>query len=272
MSRPSGRPHPAAHSLMPLVTDPARLRKCARALMRRPGGPGADGITWASYRNGLDDRIGELAARLREGTWQPSPVQAVTLPSWGKDLILAVPTVEDRIVHRAMRTAAEPVLDADAYPPWLFGWRPRAGRSDAITAAAAHLAAGRYWVADLDVAAATSGADLGGTIGGVARWISDGTFLNLLRRVLAALPAPLAPGSGLSPMLTNLRLVPADEQLAGLAVIRVTDNYTVFCRTRAEAEHAAERVTAAIATCGLTPQPAKSQVWRPNPEDLYLAG
>jgi len=272
MSMPGGRRHPAAHTLMPLVTDPARLRKCARALMRSPGGPGADGITWASYRDGLDDRISDLAARLQKGTWRPGPVRAVTLPSWGKDLALAVPTAEDRIVHRAIRTAAEPVLDADAYLPWLFGWRPRAARTDAITVAAAHLAAGRPWVADLDVAAVTSGADLDATIDGVARWISDGTFLSLLREVLAALPGPLAPGSGLSPMLTNLRLVPVDEQLAGLAVIRVTDNYTVFCPTRAEARHATERVTAALALRGLKPQPAKSQVWRPNPEDLYLAG
>ncbi|WP_019632253.1 hypothetical protein [Actinomadura atramentaria] len=264
--------HPAAHSLMPLLVDPARLKRCARACMRRPAGPGADGVTWARYRDGLDARIAELAARLRDGTWRPGPVRAVSLPSYGKDLALAVPTVGDRVVHRALRTAAEPVLESDAYPPWMFGWRRRAGRVDALAVAARHLAAGRVWVADLDVAAATSGADLDETVSWLARFVRDGSFLAVVRRALAALPVPLAPGSGLTPLLTNLRLVPVDRRLDGMAVVRVTDNYTVFCSTRRAAECSAETVADALAASGLTPNRAKSKVWRPNPEDLYLAG
>jgi hypothetical protein len=257
---------------MPLVTDTARLKRAARDCMRRPSAPGEDGITWRQYRVGLADRIAGLADRLHQDTWRPGPVRIAAWPSWGKRLTVTIPTVEDRIVHRVLRHAAEPVLLHDAYPPWMFGWRPRAGRVEAVAAAAAHLAAGRGWVADLDVAAATSGADLEQAVGWLARWISDGTFLGLVRRALAALPTPLAPGSGLTPMLTNLRLAGADEHLNGLAVVRLTDNYTAFCRTRAEAEQAAALITAALAICGLTPNPAKSKVWRPNPEDLYLAG
>jgi hypothetical protein len=115
------------------------------------------------------------------------------------------------------------------------------------------------------VAAATSGADLEQSVGWLARWISDGAFLRLVRRALAALSAPLAPGSGLTPMLTNLRLARTHERLSGLVVVRLTDNYTAFCRTRAEAEQSAALITAALATCGLTPNPAKSKVWQPNP-------
>nr|WP_202420588.1 RNA-directed DNA polymerase [Actinomadura rayongensis] len=257
---------------MPLLTDRVRLKRCARSCMRRPTGPGADGVTWAQYRDGLDDRIAELAAQLQIGEWRPGPVRSVDLPSWRKELRLSIPSVADRIVHRALRTAAEPVLDADAYPPWLFGWRRRAGRVDALTVAARHLGAGRSWVADLDVAAATSGAHLDDAVSWLARWVHDGSFLAVVRRALAALPMPLAPGSGLTPMLTNLRLVPVDEELGDLAVVRVTDNYTVFCTTSRAAERAAEAVTGALAACGLRPNHAKSKVWRPNPEDLYLAG
>ena len=266
------RRHPAAHTLMPYVTDPARLKRCARTLMRRGGGPGSDAVTWAAYRHGLDVRIATLAARLASGTWTPGPVHPVRLPSWGKDLSLAVPTVEDRIVHRALRQAAELVLCADAYRAWMFGWRPRASRTDALTVAATYVKDGRTWVADLDVAAATNGADLETIINGLARWISDGTFLALLRTVLDTLPSPLAPGSGLSPMLTNVRLLPVDEQLADLPVVRVTDNYTVFCHDQVAAKAAAARITAALAEHGMRPNLTKSKVWRPNPEDLYLAG
>ena len=270
VARPPG---PAPHSLMPLVTDPARLKRAARELMRRGGSPGADGVTWAQYRDGLDERITALAGRLRDGTWSPGPLRALRIPSWGKTLPLAIPAAEDRIVHRAVRQAAEPVLEAaGAYPPWMYGWRPRAGRVEALSAAMVHLVAGRTWVADLDVAAATSGATLEEVMSWAARWISDGSFLRLVRLITASLPAPLSPGSGLSPMLTNLRLAQADQQLASLAVIRFTDNYTAFCAGRAEAGHAAGRITSALAAAGLRPNQAKSKVWQPNPEDLYLAG
>ncbi len=270
VTRPAG---PAPHSLMPLVTDPARLKRAARELMRRGGSPGADGVTWAQYRDGLDERITALAGRLRDGSWSPGPVRAQSIPSWGKTLPLAIPSAEDRIVHRAVRLAAEPVLEATgAYPPWMYGWRPRAGRVEALSAAAAHLAAGRTWVADIDVAAATSGAPLHDVMSWTARWISDGSFLRLARLIIASLPAPLSPGSGLTPMLTNLRLAQADKHLAGLPVTRFTDNYTAFCTGRAEAGHAAERITAALAAAGMRPNQAKSKIWQPNPEDLYLAG
>lgn len=262
----------ASHTLMPRVADPARLKRAARQLMRHHGSPGADGTTWAEYRQGLDDRIAALSGRLRTGAWKPGPVREVPIPSWGKSLRLAIPAAEDRIVHRAMTHAAQPVLDAAAYPRWMFGWRPRAGRVEALTAAAVHLSAGRTWIADLDVAAATSGATAEEAVDWCARWISDGSYLRLVQLITASLPAPLSPGSGLTPMLTNLRLTRVDEQLGGLAVIRFTDNYTAFCASPAEAEDAAAVITSAMAACGLRPSPDKSKIWQPNPEDLYLAG
>jgi RNA-directed DNA polymerase len=252
MTRPA---RPAPHSLMPLVSDPARLKRAARELMRRGGSPGSDGVTWAQYRDGLDARIAALSGRLRDGTWSPGSVRALTIPSWGKTLPLAIPPAEDRIVHRAVRLAAEPVLElTGAYPPWMYGWRPRAGRVEALSAATAHMAAGRTWVADLDVAAATSGATLQDVMSWTARWISDGSFLRLIRLITASLPGALSPGSGLTPMLTNLRLAETDQQLADLPVIRFTDNYTAFCAGRREAGNAAEQITAALAAAGL-PRP-----------------
>jgi hypothetical protein len=262
----------SAHTLMPQLTTIARLKRAARQCMGRASAPGPDGVTWRAYREHLDANLRDLALALRDGTWSPSPPRTVTWTSWGKRLTVAIPTVTDRIVHRAMRNAAEPVLEHDAYPPWLFGWRPRAGRPHAVAAAATHLAAGRPWVVDIDIAAATAGADLDDTITGVAAYIHDGTFLALLRRALTALPTPLAPGSGLTPMLTNLRLVPIDAQLDDLAVVRLTDNYTIFCPDRPAAEAAWQHLTTRLAEHGLAPNRAKSKIWCPNPEDLYAAG
>ncbi|WP_017624723.1 reverse transcriptase domain-containing protein [Nocardiopsis chromatogenes] len=264
----------AAHSMMPLLTDPARLKRAARACMRRSGGPGIDGVTWADYRRAFDDRLKALAQRLADGTWRPSPVRFVSWPSWGKELHIGVPTVEDRIVHRALRNALEPLLDTAAYPPWLFGWRPRRGRTEAVAAAARHLYTGAPWVADLDIAQATAGAATEELIDILAAYVHDGSFLARLREVLDGLPSPLYPGSGLSPRLTNVRLLPVDHapELKERRTVRLTDNYAVFAASRREAEAAMKDLVSLLAARGLAPNPQKTKVWKPNPEDLFLAG
>lgn len=125
------------HSLMPLL-DERHLRRAARDCMRRSSSPGMDGMTWAGYRDGFPLRIAELADRLRTGIWLPAPLRTATFPSYvDKQLQVVVPTVEDRIVHRALRAAIEPILEAYAYPPCgrqggagdatgstRFGWPP----------------------------------------------------------------------------------------------------------------------------------------------------
>ncbi len=259
---------------MPLLTQVRWLKRAARSCMRRPGAPGPDGISWADYRDGLDARLHSLAERLADRTWEPVPPRLVSWPGWGKELRICVPTVEDRIVHRALRQAAEPVLDQAAYPPWLFGWRPRRGRVEAVTAAAAHISAGRHWVADLDVTKVTAGAETEEIITALAEHIHDGPFLATMRTALNALPSPLYPGSGLSPMLTNVRLLRVDRhsELHGLEIVRLTDNYTAFTRTRTEAEAAMSSLESALSEYGMLAHPEKSKVWRPNPEDLFLAG
>ncbi|MFJ6752499.1 reverse transcriptase domain-containing protein [Streptomyces sp. NPDC091266] len=262
----------AAHSLMRQAVGERTLKRAARQCMGRTGSPGADGMTWRAFRQDMPARITALSAALSAGTWRPGPLRVEEFDAWGKRHTVTIPTVTDRIVHRALRNAVEPVLEQDAYPPWMFGWHRRAGRPLAVAAAARHLNAGLTWVADIDVAAASRGVALEDAISSVARFIHDGSVLALLRRILSALPDPLAPGSGLSPMLTNLRMTPVDQQLTGRTAVRMTDNYTLFAATEPEAEAAYRHLTGLLAAHGMTPAEAKSKIWRPNPEDLYAAG
>ncbi|WP_338673883.1 reverse transcriptase domain-containing protein [Streptomyces sp. SCSIO 30461] len=262
----------AAHSLMRQTVSELALKRAARQCMGRSGSPGADGMTWKTFRQDLTARIEVLSAALSDGTWCPGPLRIKEFEAWGKRHTVTIPTVTDRIVHRALRNAIEPVLERDAYPPWMFGWHRRAGRPLAVAAAARHLSAGLPWVADIDVAAASRGVALEDAVASVARFVHDGSVLTLLRRIVTALPAPLAPGSGLSPMLTNLRMTPVDQQLTGWTAVRMTDNYTLFAATDVEADAAYRHLTGLLTAHGMEPAPAKSKIWRPNPEDLYAAG
>ncbi|QDY75340.1 reverse transcriptase domain-containing protein [Streptomyces qinzhouensis] len=262
---------PAAHSLIGQLGERG-LKRAARQCMGRTGAPGGDGMSWRAFRQDMPDRLAVLAASLAHGTWQPGQHRTVMFDAWGKRHTVTVPTVTDRIVHRAVRNAIEPVLAHGAYPPWMYGWRPRAGRSLAVAAAARHLAAGHRWVVDIDIAAASTGVALEDAIGSVARFVHDGSLLKVVRRILTALPDPLAPGSGLSPLLTNLRMTPVDHRLDGHRVVRMTDNYTIFCPTRPAADQAWSHLTGLLTAHGMTVATAKSKIWRPHAEDLYAAG
>jgi RNA-directed DNA polymerase len=260
------------HSLMPLLVHPRHLTQAARGCMRTTSSPGADGITWHDYRGGLHDRLAHLAARLRDGSWRPGPVRQVSWPSADKRLCVAIPTVEDRIVHRAIRRCVEPILEAHAYPDWMFGWRPGQGRIHALTHAQHQGITSPCWVADIDIAHATAGGTVEQTVGWLAQWIHDGSLLTIVRHALEGLPSPLAPGSGLTPLLTNLRLLRIDHTLTEITIVRVTDNYVIFCTGRHEAQRAFDHLAHVLSASGLQPNPAKSKIWRPNLEDLFLAG
>jgi hypothetical protein len=233
-------------------------------------------MTWAAYRLGLRVRLADLADRLCAGTWSPGPVRLQPIATYdGKVLTAAIPTVEDRIVHRAIRTAIDPILEERAYACWVSGYRPRRNRLTAVRQAAAHMAAGLVWIADVDVGDACGGGTVDQVVGWLAEYVQDGAFLARVRTVLIGLPSPLVPGTGLSPALLQLRLCQADRRLGGLQVVRFADNYSAFAPTEESAQDAFDRIVTALAGAGLRPHPGKSRIRPPgstNPEDLYLIG
>lgn len=267
-------PPPVAHSLMPYLVNVRHLTAAARLCMRRASAPGVDGLTWASYRRGLRDRLTALAEQLRVGDWTPDPVREVAITSFtGKVFTAAIPTVEDRIVHRAMRLALDPILDQRVLRDWVSAYRPGRSRITALRQADAHVGAGRAWLADVDVCGASAGGSAEQFVDWLAEYVTDGTFLAVFRRALLGLPTPLVPGSGLWPVLFHLRLSQVDAVLDGRPLVRFADNYIAFTACRAEAVEAFDAITAALALVGLRPNARKSSIRPPhlaNPEDLFL--
>jgi len=222
----------------------------------------------------MRDRLVDLGHRLRTGAWEPGPLREVAIRAYPCKVFTAVvPTVEDRIVHRAMRAALDPILEASVLADWVSGFRPTRNRITALRQAEVHVAEGRAWVADIDVAAASEGGTVDELVAWLAEHVTDGSFLAVFRRVLTGLPAPLVPGSGLWPVMFHLRLAKVDAELGGLSVVRFADNYTAFTPDPRTAELAYDRITAALTTVRLRPSPRKSWLRPPHlasPEDLFL--
>jgi hypothetical protein len=224
-------------------------------------------MTWASLRHEASTLLPQLAQQLADATWQPGPLREVEIVTYtGKRTPTFVPPVIDRLVHRAMRNTIEPILEAHAFQDWVSGFRPGRSRITALRQVAAHRQDGYRWVADLDVASVSEGATVDEAITWHAEHIHDGAFLARLRTALAAMPESITPGSGLAPLLINLRLAQVDRLLSAFWVVRFADNYAAFARVQHDAEEAFFAVSAPDAAApqrAQEPYPHRRQRRRP---------
>src|SRR6201997_432192 len=84
--------------------------------MNRRGASGVDGETTKEFERDLDTRVQELCERLKRGAYRAPPVRRVEIPKGpGKagTRPLGIPTVEDRLLQRAVARILEAVFEAD---------------------------------------------------------------------------------------------------------------------------------------------------------------
>src|SRR5579859_2179421 len=161
--------------------------------------------------------VSELAEALSAGTFQPHPVARVEIAKPGGGVRrLAVPSLADRIVERALLAELDAVIDP-LLLPWSFAYRHGLGVRDALACLVEAREAGAAWVAR---------ADIDDCFDHIPRWevlrllravISDTEAVDLVRRMLDRgvtghrVPAAgrglgLHQGSVLAPLLSNLYL------------------------------------------------------------------
>lgn len=95
--------------------------------MNRKGASGVDRETTEEFESNLAQRCQDIVDRLKGRRYQAPPVRRVNIPkSGGKTRPLGIPTVEDRLVQRAVTRILEAIYEAD-FLPCSHGFRP--GRS-----------------------------------------------------------------------------------------------------------------------------------------------
>ena len=122
-------------ALLHHVYDVERLRAAYFAL-KRAAAAGVDGETWQHYGRDLEANLRDLSARLKRGAYRAKPVRRAYIPKTdGRQRPLGVPTLEDKIVQRAVVEVLNAIYDTD-FLGFSYGFRP--GRSphlalDALT-------------------------------------------------------------------------------------------------------------------------------------------
>lgn len=96
---------------------------------RKDGAAGVDGQTWTEYAKNLEANLQSLLDRAKSGTYRAPPVRRVYIPKAGSTTErrpIGIPTLEDKILQRAVVMLLEPIYEQD-FHPGSYGFRP--GRS-----------------------------------------------------------------------------------------------------------------------------------------------
>jgi RNA-directed DNA polymerase len=106
----------------------------AYARTRKDGAVGVDGQTADDYEANLEGNLQDLLNRAKSGTYVAPPVRRVHIPKAGspnETRPLGIPTLEDKILQRAVLMVLEPVYETD-FRDVSHGFRPGRGAHGAL--------------------------------------------------------------------------------------------------------------------------------------------
>jgi len=120
---------------------------------RKDGAVGVDGVTAAAYEQRLHENLSDLLERFKSGRYRAPPVRRVHIPKGGtkKTRPIGIPTLEDKILQRAVLMVLEAVYEQD-FLDCSYGFRPGRSAHQALEALWQGLMdIGGGWVIDLDI-------------------------------------------------------------------------------------------------------------------------
>lgn len=133
------------------LMDIGHLREAWRRI-RKDGATGVDRVTAEGYGQDLDKNLHDLHERLRAGKYRAPPVRRASIPKAdGSVRELGIPTVEDKIVQRAVGMILEAIYEQD-FRECSYGFRSGRSAHMALEDLRNHIMFGKVnWVLDADI-------------------------------------------------------------------------------------------------------------------------
>ena len=121
---------------------------------RKDGAPGIDGETWRSYGEALKVNIESLILRLKTNSYRAPAVRRKHIPkagSPGETRPLGIPTLEDKVLQRAVAMLLEPIYETD-FSGHSYGFRRGRSAHQALEALRQETwSKGGGWILELDI-------------------------------------------------------------------------------------------------------------------------
>jgi group II intron reverse transcriptase/maturase len=262
------------HSLIDKVYHKTNLERAWKQVGSNKGAGGIDKITLKEYETKVEENLEVLRNELRENRYEPKPVRRVYIEKLGskKDKRpLGIPTIHDRVCQQALKNRLEPIMEL-YFNDCSFGYR--AGRSPhmAMRCIWGSIQEGNEWIVDADLKDYFGSVNHELLIDLIARKVSDGKILKLIRDMLEAgyveegnlfqSKKGTPQGAVISPLLSNIYLTPFDNVMTskGYRLVRFADDWVVTCKSKQEALEALRDAQQILEKLGLRLNPDKTRI------------
>jgi group II intron reverse transcriptase/maturase len=185
---------------------------------RKDGAPGVDGQTADDYVESLRDNLESLLDRAKSGSYRAPPVRRVRIPkgTGNETRPLGIPTLEDKILQRAVVMVLEPIYEQD-FLSCSYGFRPGRSAHQALQALWQQtMDLGGCWLVEVDIRKFFDTLDHAQLRALLRQRVRDGVVLRLIGKWLNAgvledgeltYPEAGTPQGGvISPLLANVYL------------------------------------------------------------------
>lgn len=156
---------------------------------RKDGAVGVDGVSAEDYERDLEGNLQRLLDRAKSGTYQAPPVRRVHIPKGGSSTEtrpLGLPTLENKILQRAVVMLLEPIYEHD-FLECSYGFRPGRSAHQALEAFRNQLMNCRGgFVLEVDIRKFFDNLDHGHLREFLRRRVLDGVLLRLIDKWLSA--------------------------------------------------------------------------------------
>lgn len=238
-----------------------------RQVESNQGAPGVDAITLKRWGRHWETNLTRLAAQVRANTYRPNrPRRFRVIKKDGTWRELAILTVTDRVLQRAVLNVLEPVFER-RFLNCSFGYRPQRSAANAITAVVRVRDRGWPWLLDADILGCFDHLDHALILKLIAPHVPDTVVRNLVVAWLRAgvrrgLSVGTPMGAVLSPLWCNVVLHELDAALQGpdRRLVRYADDFVVLTRSEADAWRARDEVERILTDLRLSLHETKTQV------------
>ncbi len=267
-------------ALLHHVYDIDRLRAAYLSLGRKAAA-GIDGVTWGTYGENLEENLRNLSERIQQGGFRASPVRRVYIAKAdGRQRPLGVPTLEDKLVQRAVVEVLNAVYESD-FLGFSYGFRPGRDPHQALDALTVGICDRKVnWVIDADIRSFFDTLEHEWLVRFVEHRIADKRVVRLIQKWLragvledgarTASEVGTVQGGSISPLLANVYLHyvfdlwmqqwRAREARGDVVVVRFADDFVVGFERRDEAERFLVELRERFAKFGLELHPDKTRL------------
>jgi group II intron reverse transcriptase/maturase len=238
------------------------------------GAGGVDGESITDFAARAEGQLDRLHDELHRDAYRPQPVRQKRIPKEGqpgKERMLGIPTVYDRVCQQALLNRLEPIFEP-VFDDASFGYRRGRSAHDALRKVWGEIESGQEWIVDADLRDFFGSVDHEKLLTLVAQRVSDGRVLRLIGAMLKAgsygegrlFPTERGTPQGgvVSPLLSNILLTVFDREMRrkGYRLTRYADDWVVTCSSAAEARSALAVATKILERLGVTINGSKTRI------------